>query len=98
MSRSSAQAWRGSSPEPILTLHGQRAVVVEQADSVGGRSGSAQTPDGCWIDFGHRDPHGVGDCQSPWHHGAQAARDANAKIVRQPTELPTPSSRAEARE
>lgn len=65
----------------ILTQHGRRVVVVEHADTVGGRSGAVQTADGYWIDFGHRDAHGVGDCQFPWHHGGQAARDANVEIT-----------------
>ena len=68
----------------ILTKHGRRVVVLEHADTVGGRSGSVSTPDGYWIDFGHRDAHGVGDCQFPWHHGAEAAREAGVEIVSHP--------------
>ncbi len=34
-----------------------------------------RTPDGYWIAVGHRDAHGVADCQFPWHHGAEAARE-----------------------
>jgi phytoene dehydrogenase-like protein len=68
----------------ILTKHGKRVVVLEHADTVGGRCGAVQTPEGYWIDFGHRDGHGVGDCQFPWHHGAEAARDAGVEIVSHP--------------
>ncbi len=68
----------------ILTRHGRRVVVLEQADTVGGRGGGVQTPDGFWIDFGHRDGHGVGDCQFPWHHGAEAAREAGVEIAMKP--------------
>jgi len=65
----------------ILTKHGRRVVLLEQADTVGGRGGAVQTADGFWIDFGHRDAHGVGDCQFPWHHGAEAAREADVEIA-----------------
>lgn len=68
----------------ILTKHGRRVVVLEHADAVGGRAGAACTPDGYWIDFSHRDAHGVGDCQFPWHHGAEAARDADVAIASHP--------------
>ncbi len=68
----------------ILTRHGKRVVILEHADTVGGRSGAVQTPEGYWIDFGHRDAHGVGDCQFPWHHGAEAAREAGVEIVSRP--------------
>jgi phytoene dehydrogenase-like protein len=68
----------------ILTKHGRRVVILEHADTVGGRSGAVETPDGYWIDFGHRDAHGVGDCQFPWHHGAEAAREADVEIVSHP--------------
>jgi phytoene dehydrogenase-like protein len=68
----------------ILTKHGKRVVVLEHADTVGGRCGAVQTPEGYWIDFGHRDGHGVGDCQFPWHHGAEAARDAGVEIASHP--------------
>src|SRR5262249_18909811 len=54
------------------------------ADSVGGRCGGVATPEGYWIDFGHRDGHGVGDCQFPWHHGAEAAREADVEIALTP--------------
>ena len=57
----------------ILTRHGKRVVVLEHADTVGGRGGSVPTADGYWIDFGHRDGHDVGDCQFPWQHGIEAA-------------------------
>ena len=64
----------------------------------GGALGFRADADGYWIDLGHRDPHGVGDCQSPFPT-ARKRRAANAEIARQPTELlPTPSSRAEATE
>src|SRR5258705_3324923 len=68
----------------ILTLHGRRVVILEHADTVGGRSGAVATPDGWFIDFGHRDAHGVGDCQFPWHHGAEAAREAQVEIASHP--------------
>jgi phytoene dehydrogenase-like protein len=72
----------------VLTRHGRRVVIVEHADSVGGRGGAVQTPDGFWIDFGHRDAHGVGDCQFPWHHGAEAAREAGVEIAMHPITRP----------
>ena len=72
----------------ILTRHGRRVVILEQADTVGGRGGAVQTPDGFWIDFGHRDAHGVGDCQFPWHHGAEAAREAGVEITMHPITRP----------
>lgn len=65
----------------ILTKHGRRVVMLEHADSVGGRAGSVRRPDGWWIDFGHRDGHDVGDCQLAWHHGAEAAREAGVELV-----------------
>jgi hypothetical protein len=68
----------------ILAKHGKRVVILEHAESVGGRSGAMRTPDGYWIDFAHRDAHGVGDCQFPWHHGAEAAREADVEIVSRP--------------
>lgn len=68
----------------ILTRHGCRVVLLEHADTVGGRGGAVPTPEGYWIDFGHRDGHGVGDCQFPWHHGAAAAREADVQIAMQP--------------
>jgi len=68
----------------LLTKHGRRVVMVEHADTIGARSGAVQTPEGYWIDFGHRDAHGVGDCQFPWHHGAEAAREAAVAIVSHP--------------
>jgi phytoene dehydrogenase-like protein len=68
----------------LLTQRGRRVVMVEHADTVGGRCGAVQTPEGYWIDFGHRDAHGVGDCQFPWHHGAEAAREADVPIVSHP--------------
>jgi len=68
----------------LLAKHGRRVVMVEHADTIGARSGSVQTPEGYWIDFGHRDAHGVGDCQFPWHHGAEAAREADVAIASHP--------------
>jgi len=64
----------------ILARHGKRVVVLEHADTVGGRGGSVPR-DGYWIDFGHRDGHDVGDCQVAWHHGAEAAREAGVDIT-----------------
>jgi phytoene dehydrogenase-like protein len=72
----------------ILARNGRRVVVLEQADTVGGRCGAVQTADGYWIDFGHRDAHGVGDCQFPWHHGAEAAREAGVEIAMRPIARP----------
>ena len=72
----------------ILARRGRSVVVLEHADTVGGRGGAVQTPDGFWIDFGHRDAHGVGDCQFPWHHGAEAAREAGVEIVARPLTRP----------
>ena len=72
----------------ILTQRGKRVVILEQADTVGGRCGAVQTADGFWIDFGHRDAHGVGDCQFPWHHGAEAAREAGIEIAMHPITRP----------
>ncbi|HLK10633.1 MAG TPA: FAD-dependent oxidoreductase [Candidatus Binatia bacterium] len=65
----------------ILTRHGRRVVVLEHADAVGGRGGAVRTPDGFWIDFGHRDAHGVGDCEFPWHYGVEAAREAGVEVA-----------------
>ncbi|HJQ83148.1 MAG TPA: FAD-dependent oxidoreductase, partial [Candidatus Binatia bacterium] len=71
----------------ILTRHGRRVVVLEHADTVGGRSGAVER-DGWWIDFGHRDGHDVGDCQVVWHHGAEAAREAGVEIRLRPVDAP----------
>lgn len=72
----------------ILTRHGKRVVVLEHADTVGGRGGGVRTPDGYWIDFGHRDGHDVGDCQFPWYHGVDAARDAGVTVSLRPIARP----------
>ncbi|TMA43325.1 MAG: hypothetical protein E6J83_10355, partial [Deltaproteobacteria bacterium] len=64
----------------ILARHGKRVVVLEHADTVGGRGGSVPR-DGYWLDFGHRDGHDVGDCQVAWHHGVEAAREAGVDIT-----------------
>jgi len=72
----------------ILARHGKRVVILEHADSVGGRGGATLRPDGYWIDFGHRDGHDVGDCQVGWHHGAEAARDADVEIHLRPVASP----------
>jgi len=72
----------------ILTQRGLQVIILEHADSVGGRGGAVQTPDGFWIDFGHRDAHGVGDCEFPWHHGAEAAREAGVQITMHPITRP----------
>jgi phytoene dehydrogenase-like protein len=72
----------------ILTRHGKRVVVLEHADTVGGRGGGVRTPDGYWIDFGHRDGHDVGDCQFPWFHGVDAARDADVTVALRPVARP----------
>src|SRR6266566_1370461 len=72
----------------ILTRHGKRVVLLDQADTVGGRGGAVERPGGWWIDFGHRDGHDVGDCQVVWHHGAEAAREAGVEIALRPVEAP----------
>jgi len=72
----------------ILTRHGKRVVLLDQADVVGGRGGAVERPGGWWIDFGHRDGHDVGDCQVVWHHGAEAAREAGVEIALRPVEAP----------
>ena len=64
----------------ILARHGKRVVVLEHADTVGGRGGGV-LHDGYWVDFGHRDGHDVGDCQVGWHHGVEAAREAGVDIT-----------------
>src|SRR2546428_13824045 len=72
----------------ILTRHGKRVVLLDQADTVGGRGGAVERPGGWWIDFGHRDGHDVGDCQVVWHHGAEAAREAGGEIALRPGGTP----------
>jgi phytoene dehydrogenase-like protein len=72
----------------ILARHGRRVVVLEHADSVGGRAGAVARPDGYWIDFGHRDGHDVGDCQVAWHYGAEAAREAGIELALRPLASP----------
>jgi phytoene dehydrogenase-like protein len=72
----------------ILARHGKRVVVLEHADTVGGRGGAVPTADGYWIDFGHRDGHDVGDCQFPWHHGVEAAREAGVTVALRRVERP----------
>src|SRR6266852_4421014 len=72
----------------ILTRHGKRVVLLDQADTVGGRGGAVERPGGWWIDFGHRDGHDVGDCQVVWHHGAEAAREADVELALRPVEAP----------
>ncbi len=65
----------------LLARRGKRVVVLEHADTVGGRGGSVRTADGYWIDFGHRDGHDVGDCQFPWQHGVEVAREAGVRVT-----------------
>src|SRR5438552_1308787 len=72
----------------ILTRHAKRVVLLDHADTVGGRGGAVERPGGWWIDFGHRDGHDVGDCQVVWHHGAEAAREAGVEIELRPVEAP----------
>ncbi len=72
----------------ILTRHGRRVVILEHADTPGGRAGAVERPDGYWIDFGHRDGHDVGDCQVAWHYGAEAAREADVKVILRPIAAP----------
>jgi phytoene dehydrogenase-like protein len=72
----------------ILGRHGRRVVVLEHADTVGGRAGAVRTPEGWWIDFGHRDGHDVGDCQVAWHWGAEAAREADVTLALRPVSPP----------
>ena len=67
----------------ILTKQGRRVVVLDGADQVGGRGGAvplAGEAAGWWVDFGHRDGHDVGDCQIAWHHGVEAAREADVNL------------------
>ncbi len=64
----------------ILARHGRRVVVLEHANTPGGRAGSVRRPDGWWIDFGHRDGHDVGDCQLLWQHGIEAAAEADVAL------------------
>ena len=72
----------------ILTRHGRRVVILDQADTVGGRGGAVERAGGWWIDFGHRDGHDVGDCQVVWHHGVEAAREAGVELALRPVEAP----------
>src|SRR5438128_10846956 len=72
----------------ILTRHGKRVVLLDHADTVGGRGGRVAGPGGCWIHFGHRDGPDVGDCQRVWHHGAEAAREAGVEVALRPVEAP----------
>ena len=72
----------------ILSRHGRRVVVLDQADTVGGRGGAVEREGGWWIDFGHRDGHDVGDCQVVWHHGVEAAREAGVEIALRPVAAP----------
>ncbi|HZR80896.1 MAG TPA: FAD-binding protein [Candidatus Binatia bacterium] len=72
----------------ILTRHGRRVVVLEHADQVGGRGGATLTTGGYWVGFGHRDAHDVGDCQLPWHFGAEAAREAGVEVALRPVAAP----------
>jgi phytoene dehydrogenase-like protein len=72
----------------ILVRHGRRVVILEAADAVGGRGGAVPTADGFWIDFGHRDGHGVGDCEFAWHYGAEAAREAGVEVAVRPIARP----------
>ena len=65
----------------LLAQRGRRVVLIEHADAVGGGAGAVATPDGYWIDFGHRDGHDVTDCEFPWHHGAAAARETGVAIA-----------------
>src|SRR3989442_11543101 len=74
----------------ILTRHGKRVVLLDQADVVGGRGGAVERPGGWWIDFGHRDGHHGGDCPVVWHHGAEAAREAGGGIALPPRDAPPP--------
>jgi phytoene dehydrogenase-like protein len=72
----------------ILTRHGRRVVILDHADTVGGRGGAVRRPDGYWIDFGHRDGHDVGDCQLVWDHGVEAAREAGVEVALRLVESP----------
>ena len=72
----------------ILTRQGKRVVLLDQADVVGGRGGATRTAAGYWIGFGHRDGHDVGDCQFPWHFGAEAARAADVTVKLRLVESP----------
>lgn len=69
----------------LLAQRGRRVVVVEHADTVGGRTGAVEIEvagnGGWWIDFGHRDGHDVADCQFSWHYGREIAREAGVELV-----------------
>jgi phytoene dehydrogenase-like protein len=71
----------------ILTRHGKRVVIFDEADAVGGRGGAIEHR-GYWIDFAHREGHDVGDCQIAWHYGAEAAREAGVEITLRPIAVP----------
>jgi choline dehydrogenase-like flavoprotein len=72
----------------ILARRGKRVVVLEHADQIGGRGGATLVTGGYWVGFGHRDGHDVGDCQLPWHYGAEAAREAGVEIALRRVEAP----------
>ncbi|ORA40325.1 hypothetical protein BST20_07200 [Mycobacterium branderi] len=44
----------------VLSRQGYRVIVLEETGHLGSRVGGTQV-DGYWIDWGHRDGHGVGD-------------------------------------
>src|SRR3989442_15506421 len=74
----------------ILTRHGKRVVLLDQADVVGGRGGAGERPGGWWIDFCHPGGHDVGDCQVVWHHRAEAAPQAGGPNPPPPPPAPPP--------
>ncbi len=68
----------------ILAGRGKRVVLLDQADQVGGRGGAARTPEGYWIDYGHRDGHDPGDIQFTFEHGLEAAKEAGVELPLRP--------------
>ena len=72
----------------ILARRGRRVVILEHAPAVGGRGGAVPVAEGYWLSFGERDGHDVGDCQLPWHHGAEAAREAGVELMLRPVGAP----------
>jgi phytoene dehydrogenase-like protein len=66
----------------LLAKRGQRVLLLEPAEGVGGGGGSTQTRDGFWFDFGYRDGRDVGDCVFPVpEHCLAAAREADVSLT-----------------
>lgn len=69
----------------ILARHGKSVVVVDGADLIGGRAGSAPHR-GFWLDGGLRDGRDVGDLQVGWRYGQLAAKEADVTVPLRPVE------------